>query len=92
MKVTAHFHGILADWVGSRSAVFELSNDATYPDLIAEIKQRFGGNMPVQLWDAEKNRFHQKVRAFRDGKALGAAEVKLEQGEELTFFLMIAGG
>lgn len=48
--------------------------------------------MPDPLWDAEKNTFHQKVRAFRDGKALGPADVKLVQGEELTFYLMIAGG
>lgn len=92
MKVTAHFHGILADWVGTRSAGFELSNNATYPDLITEIKHRFGDNMPDPLWDAEKNTFHQKVRALRDGKALGPADVKLVQGEELTFYLMIAGG
>ncbi len=52
MKVTAHFHGILADWVGTRSAGFELSNDATYADLIKEIRRRFGGNMRAQLWDA----------------------------------------
>ena len=49
MKVTAHFHGILADWVGTRSAGFELSNNATYPDLITEIKHRFGDNMPDPL-------------------------------------------
>ena len=45
MKVTAHFHGILADWVGTRSADFELSYDATYSDLIKEIRRRFGGNI-----------------------------------------------
>ena len=92
MKVTAHFHGILADWVGTRSADFELSNYATYADLIKEIRRRFGSNIPAQLWDAEKNTFHQKVRAFRDGSALDPVRFKLEQGEELTFFLMIAGG
>ncbi len=92
MMISAHFHGILADWVGTRSAGFELPDDATYPDLIQEIKRRFGGNMPEQLWDAQKNTFHQKVRAFRHGKALSPSDVKLEQGEELTFLLMIAGG
>jgi hypothetical protein len=92
MKVTAHFHGILADWVGTRSADFELSYDATYSDLIKEIRRRFGGNMPKQLWDAQKNTFHQKVRAFKDGTPLDPVDFKLEQGEELTFFLTIAGG
>ena len=92
MKITAHFHGILADWVGTRSAVFELSHDATYGDLIKEIKNRFGDNMPDQLWDAAKNTFHQKVRAFKGGKTMGPADFKLEQGEELTFYLTMAGG
>jgi hypothetical protein len=48
--------------------------------------------MPDQLWDAKKDTFHQKVRAFRDGSALDPVDIKLAQGEELTFFLMIAGG
>ena len=65
MKVTAHFHGILAEWVGTRSADFELSDGAIYADLIREIRHHFGGNMPVQLWDDEKNTFHKKVFAFR---------------------------
>ena len=92
MKVTAYFHGILADWLGTRSAVFELSNDATYADLVTEIRQRLGDNMPDQLWDAAKNTFHQKVRPFKDGKALNPSDFKLKPGEELTFYLMMAGG
>jgi hypothetical protein len=64
----------------------------TYPDLIKEIKRSFGDNMPDQLWDAKKDTFHQKVRAFRDESALDPLDFKLEQGEELTFFLVIAGG
>ena len=92
MKVTVHFHGVLADWVGTRSAVFELSDGAVYADLIREIRHRFGVNMPDQLWDDEKNTFHKKVLAFRGGKAPGPADFKLHQGEELTFYLMMAGG
>lgn len=92
MKVTVRFHGILADWVGTRSAVFELSGDAVYGDLIGEIRRRFGGNMPHQLWDEEKNTFHKKVRVFKDGKALDTADFKLQRGEKLTFYLMLAGG
>ena len=92
MKVTVHFHGILAEWVGTPSAEFELADGAVYADLIREIRHRFGGNMPDQLWDEDKNTFHKKVRAFKDGKALDAADVRLQDGEELTFYLMMAGG
>ena len=92
MKVTAHFHGILSEWVGTPSAVFELSDGAVYGDLIREIRRRFGGDMPEQLWDDEKNTFHKKVRAFKDGKALDQEDIRLQQGDELTFYLMMAGG
>ena len=92
MKVTVHFHGILADWVGTPTAILELPDDAVYGDLTGEIRRRFGGNMPDQLWDDEKNAFHQKVRAFRAGKALDPTDVDLRHGDELTFYLMMAGG
>lgn len=92
MKVSVHFHGILADWVGARSADFELADGAVYADLIREIRHRFGGNMPDQLWDAKRDTFDQKVRACKDGIVLEPVDYKLEQGEELTFILMMAGG
>ena len=92
MKVTVHFHGILADWVGIRSAAFELPDGAAFIDLTGEIRRRFGGNMPDQLWHDEKNEFHKKVRAFKEGKALDPADFRLRHGDELTFYLMMAGG
>ena len=92
MRITVHFHGILADWVGTRSAVFELAEGDVYADLVQEIRQRFGTNMPDQLWDAKKSTFHQKVRAFRDGKALNLTNSTLHHGDALTFYLMMAGG
>jgi molybdopterin converting factor small subunit len=92
MIINAHFHGILADWVGTRSAVFELKEGDVYADLVNEIRQRFGANMPDQLWDAKKNQFHQTVRAFRNGKALDPTNFTLNHGDALTFYLMMAGG
>lgn len=92
MKVTTHFHGILADWIGTRSAEFELSDGAIYADLIKEIRHRFGSNMPEQLWDDENNTFHKKVRAFKNTKALEVADYTLQLGDGLTFYLMMAGG
>ena len=40
MKITAEFHGILADWVGTGSANFDLPAGATYFDLMEEISRR----------------------------------------------------
>ncbi len=92
MKITVHFHGILADWVGTPSASFKLSDGSDRADLMQKIGRRYKQNMPTQLWDLQTNTFNKKVRAFKDGKALDPVDLKLEQGEELTFFLMLAGG
>ena len=92
MNITAHFHGILADWVGTPSASFELSEGAAYSDLMQEIGRRFRQNMPAQLWDQKTRSFNKKVRAFIDGKALDPVDNPLSDGEEITFMLLIAGG
>lgn len=92
MKIIAQFHGILADWVGVPSAGFDLSDGSTYADLMQAICRRYRQNMPEQLWDQKHNAFDQKVRAFTDGKALDTMDRTLSDGEEITFFLMVAGG
>ena len=92
MNITAQFHGILADWVGTPSAGFELTDGSTDADLMQEIGRRYRQNMPAQLWDPQTNAFNQKVRAFRDGKALDPVDNPLSDGEEITFMLLIAGG
>ena len=37
MMITAHFHGILADWVGTPLAVFELPAGAYATSMLAAI-------------------------------------------------------
>ena len=92
MNVSARFHGILADWVGTPTASFELSADATYTDLMKEIGRRYRKNMPGQLWDKEKNTFKKQVQAFGHGRILNDLAVQLLEGEQVTFLLMMAGG
>ena len=92
MKITVHFHGILADWVGTPSAGVELHDGAAYVDLMQEIERRYKQDMPAQLWDRKTKSFNKKVRAFRDGKALEPADNRLSDGEQITFMLLIAGG
>jgi len=92
MKISVQFHGILADWVGTPSARFELSDGSIYADLMQEIGRQYRQNMPNQLWDHENNAFNQKVRAFRDEKALDTTDSPLSDGEKITFLLMMAGG
>lgn len=91
MKITAEFHGVLADWVGTPSVNFDLPAGATYSDLMKEIGRRYRRNMPEQLWNKKKNRF-KKVRAHAKQRTLESADMPLSEGEEIKFYLMIAGG
>ena len=91
MKITAEFHGVLAEWVGTRSAKFDLRDGATYSDLMLKIGRRYSRNMPEQLWNTENNMF-KKVRAQAKQRTLESADTPLSDGEEIKFFLMIAGG
>jgi hypothetical protein len=92
MDVTAQFHGILADWVGTRSASFRLSPKAFLADLITEIRHRYRQNMPEQLWDEEKGTFHGKVLAVGPEGIPKSLGDPLAEGEEIKFFLMMSGG
>jgi len=92
MDITTQFHGILADWVGTSSARFQFSDNATYGDLMRAIGTRYRQNMPEQLWDTGKNTFQKQVRAMGEGRALDAPDDPLVEGENITFLLMIAGG
>ncbi len=92
MNITTQFHGILADWVGTPSASFELTDDSNLVDLMLEIGRRYRQNMPNQLWDQKTNSFNKKVRAFKDAKALDPVDDSLADGDVITFMVLIAGG
>ena len=92
MIITAHFHGILADWVGVPSADFDLPAGATLADLMQAIGGRYRSNMPEQLWDDKTDSFKKQVRAQGATRVYHELDMPLEKGEDITFMLMIAGG
>ena len=92
MMITAHFHGILADWVGVPSAGFELPAGATLADLMQAIGGRYRSNMPEQLWDEKTASFKKQVRAQGAATVYNDLDMPLKKGEDITFMLMIAGG
>lgn len=91
MIISAHFHGILADWVGTPAAEFDLAAGATLADLMHEIGRRYQRNMPEQLWDRQTDSFKKQVRAQGVATIYNDLNTPLEGGE-ITFMLMIAGG
>jgi len=92
MMITAHFHGILAEWVGTSSAVFDLGAGATMADLMQAIGRRYGCNMPEQLWDRKIDSFKKHVWAQGTAITYNDLHMPLDQEEEITFRLMLAGG
>ena len=92
MKIYTHFHGILADWVGTSSASFDLPADSTLADLMAEIGLRYQHNMPEPLWDRERNSFHRQVRAQGKNSAFINPNLPLSDEAEISFMMMLAGG
>ena len=92
MNITASFHGILADWIGVRSASFDLSPNATHADLMMAIHQRYAHNMPEQLWNQREKRFTKEVIISGKGAIAAVMETPLADNEKIEFLLMIAGG
>lgn len=91
MKVTAIFHGILSEWVVPQAEV-ELPPGATLGELMGRIKVHYGTKMPDQLWNDERNIFHKAVWAMRGREKLTDATALLREGDEIGFYLTLAGG
>ncbi len=92
MRVTAVFHGILSDWVGVSQEDVDLSQGGTLSDLMDQIGIRHGAKMPEQLWNDEHKMFHKAVWAMRGREKLANPAVMLREGDEIGFFLTLAGG
>ena len=94
MKITVIFNGILADFIGTKRAELDLPAGAIYADLLTEIGQTFSRNMPDNLWNKEQNTFKSSILATRDERRLTSMEMKapLKEGDEIKFFLTLAGG
>ncbi len=92
MKIKVHFHGILADWVGTGEADFALRAGSPFADLMALIAQRYSRKMPEQLWDKGNNSFVKAVWAMRGDQRMADLKEPLKEGEVIKFLLMQAGG
>jgi molybdopterin converting factor small subunit len=92
IKIKALFHGILADWVGRNEEEFILPGKATLSDLLSEIREKYGGNMPSQLGMKNQTEFNQAFWAVRGTEQLKEPDERLNDGEEIRFFLPLAGG
>jgi len=92
MRIKVLFHGILADWMGAEEGEFALREGSHLGDLLDLIRRRYGGKMPEQLWDKERNAFANSVWAMRGNEKILNPNEILKNGEVIRFLLMQAGG
>lgn len=92
MKVKVIIHGILSDWLGTEEVCLELPQGASLRGLMHHLKESSSPKMPRQLWDPEKDAFVGQVLATRGAQPLRDLDSALEEGEEIHFFLLLAGG
>ena len=92
MKIKAIFHGILADWVGVAETEMHLPDEANLADLLYEIRKDYGYKMPPLLQGKDQAAFNQAFWAVRGTDQLNKSNTPLNDGEEIRFFLPLAGG
>ncbi|MEW6185088.1 MAG: hypothetical protein AB1585_05030 [Thermodesulfobacteriota bacterium] len=92
MKIKVHFHGILADWVGNTEAEVLLPPKATLADLLSLIRKDLGKNLPPALKGKDQEEFQKAFWAVRGSVPVSDLGTKLIDGEEIRFFLPLAGG
>jgi molybdopterin converting factor small subunit len=92
MKIKAIFHGILVDWVGIAETEMTLPDEATLGDLLYQIRKAYGSKMPALIQGKDQAAFNQAFWAVRGSEQLNEYEVKLKDGDEIRFFLPLAGG
>ncbi len=92
MRVKAVFHGIISDWVGVPQAEFNLPDGGTFGDLLCEMRKVYGPDMPPQLGNKGQADFNRAFWAMRGKERVNEPGTKLKDGEDIQFFLSLAGG
>ena len=92
MRVRVQFHGILVDWMGGSGAEVQLAEGGTFGELLMEIKKSFSSTMPPQLRNKDQETFNRALWAMRGKDRLNELNAELKDGEEVQFFLSLAGG
>jgi len=92
MKIKVLFHGVLSEYVGSGEAEFALREGSCLGDPLSHVGRRYGGKMPEQLWDREKNAFLNPVWVMRGSEKILNPNETLKIGEGVRFLPKQRGG
>ncbi|NWF53265.1 MAG: hypothetical protein HXY45_00550, partial [Syntrophaceae bacterium] len=78
--------------MGGGRAEISLPQGSNFGDLLGEIKKGFGATMPPQLRDKDQETFNRSLWAMRGKERLSELNAGLRDGDEIQFFLSLAGG
>ncbi len=92
VKVHITFSGILARYTGNEKVKIELPENACFEDLMSEIGRRYGGKMPQLIWNEARASFTHHVLAMKGFKNLTDLKEPLNNGDDIKFLLVQAGG
>ncbi len=92
MRITVIFVGVLGKLIREGSLEVSLPGEAAYRDLLKEIWNRFGNDIPEPLWNKEANRFKEPIFALANGTTVESMDTPLADGDEVRFLTLIAGG
>ena len=92
MKLTITFNGALVRYTGNEKAEIEIAENACFEDLLFEIGRRYGDKLPQPVWDKTRCRFTHHVLAMKSFKSITDTKEPLQNGDEVQFFLIMAGG
>ena len=69
-----------------------LAEGGTFGDLLMEVKKSFNSTMPSQLQNKDQETFNRALWAMRGKNRLSELNTGLKDGDEIQFFLSLAGG
>ena len=92
MRIKVTFIGVLGRLIQEGNFEVVFSGEATCRDLMAEIWNRFGAAIPEPLWDFETKAFKEPIFALVNGNPIESPELSLQDGDDVKFLTLVAGG
>ena len=92
MLVKVRFTGIVRHYTEVKEKDYELPEGSRIADLLLCIGREFAQQLPANMWDAGKERFHPLIKAGRKGTPFAEEDEELRDGDEIFILSRMAGG
>ena len=92
MKITFVSVADLREYFGRAPVELQLPEGATLRDVLAEVDQRWGAQLPGYLWDREQQSFRGPIFLLVNKKVVRDFATALCDGQEVVVMHALAGG